>query len=746
MMRTGRKGAPKIVGIIPIGDTTDQREVRKALQAQCDPEAPCDGVQTMKCERFSQQFTFLHSTDAMQEQLDLAKVADILVICCRVNSADDSVNPNEIEPDLPDDKTIQTWYSELGLCINDAGRQILSTINCQGLPAVCVVLQGLSLIPNARKRANIERLHMRYFQSIMTSDVVPKVFSVDTPDKAAVCMRYLCEQRLRPLKWRDIRPYFLVDDCNWADPQAPPVPSETDGTLCKTLRVSGYLRGKDLSPNGLVHLTGYGTYQIEKVVVKDEVGEYLPDENQEPLQYCQVPDPMAGEQTWPTEEELAEAHEAGRKKKKIKKKMMKVTVPEGFSEYQAAWVADPANFEDCSDDENEDNDMEMDAKSKASRYSRVSSVAQTDVEDALGGDWLAADEALTDEQREAERLRLLEQSAEDRQYPDEVETPVHIPSRIRFQKYRGMPSFRTSEWDPNEGLPLDYARIFKFQNFRKTMKVSLATPPSGVPTEKYVHVFLKAVPYTFEEGYSQRKEAPLVASGLLKYEQKYTVLHFIMQRNKEYTEPIKSKTRLVINLGFRKLVANPVYSDPTKGQRTKFARYFHGEDKFVMMSFFGPTTYQPSPVLCFQPITKAEKEGGADMPFVSFGSIELPNPDLLILKKIVLTGHVFKTHKRQSIVRFMFHNEDDVKWFQPVELYTKLGFRGRILKSVGTHGHMKATFSGIVQGHDVVCMDLWKRVFPKWTTATFSHLAAEAQDEASEYEEEEDDEHDVDMD
>lgn len=53
----------------------------------------------------------------------------------------------------------------------------------------------------------------------------------------------------------------------------------------------------------------------------------------ESLQSENIPDPMEGEQTWPTEEELAEAEEESRVKKRRVKK-----VPKGMSDYQAAWI------------------------------------------------------------------------------------------------------------------------------------------------------------------------------------------------------------------------------------------------------------------------------------------------------------------------------------------------------------------------------------------------------------------------
>lgn len=57
---------------------------------------------------------------------------------------------------------------------------------------------------------------------------------------------------------------------------------------------------------------------------------------------------------------------------------------------------------------------------------------------------------------------------DDREFPDEVDTPKDIAARVRFQRYRGMRSFRTSPWDPYESLPRDYARIFQFEDFKRT--------------------------------------------------------------------------------------------------------------------------------------------------------------------------------------------------------------------------------------------------------------------------------------
>jgi pre-rRNA-processing protein TSR1 len=118
----------------------------------------------------------------------------------------------------------------------------------------------------------------------------------------------------------------------------------------------------------------------------------------------------------------------------------------------------------------------------------------------------------------------------------------------------------------------------------------------------------------------------------------------------------------------------------------------------------------------FKETGNGDDGGDGNLVLVASGTMSSVDPDRIILKKIVLTGIPIRVRKRFAVVKHLFHDPQDVTWFKPAELVTKRGLRGHIKESVGTHGLLKALFSGPVTQNDTVMLILYKRVFPKLPT------------------------------
>lgn len=229
---------------------------------------------------------------------------------------------------------------------------------------------------------------------------------------------------------------------------------------------------------------------------------------------------------------------------------------------------------------------------------------------------------------------------------------------------------------------------------------------------------LSEVPVVVEQLLAEGRALSLLS--LLRHENKASVLHFTIQRTQNYTEPIKSKDRVIMQVGFRRFPAKPIYSEANLNcDKHKMERYLP-EGGFCVASCYGPITFQPCPVLMFkeieQPLYRSDGTITVtkSLVLVATGSLSSVDPNRIVLKKIILTGHPVRVHKRCAVLKHLFHEPQDARWFKPAELVTKHGLRGHIKEPVGTHGLLKAVFSSPLQQNDTVMLILYKRVYPKF--------------------------------
>ncbi|XP_018412653.1 PREDICTED: pre-rRNA-processing protein TSR1 homolog isoform X1 [Nanorana parkeri] len=660
------------------------------------------------CPKQKQRWSFVEANkDDLHSLLDLAKVADTLLFV---------LDPQE------------GWDSYGDYC--------LSCLFAQGLPSYVVAVQGLNEIP-IKKKTDVKKQLCKVIEKRFPD---AKLFNLDTTQEAALLFRQMATQKQRRLAYRNRRSYILAHKADFQ-------PSDDTG-LVGTLKVSGYVRGQELNVNGLIHLVGYGDFQMSQidappdpypinphvrkekakkrqdVEMEDEPNNTGMEEDvkvlmkadptaQESLQSEVVPDPMEGEQTWPTEEELKEAEESLKGNVKVQKK-----VPKGTSNYQAAWFLDDEEIdgEGESEDDDDDDDDDMEDEQEDAMDEAVSEEEEDSAEEESETVTIpdsTRDDKYDENLDEAEEEQMLEKYKEERQdemFPDEMDTPRDQLARTRFQKYRGLKSFRTSPWDTKENLPRDYARIFQFHDFFRTRKRVFREKEEekneAVMVGWYVTVHVSGVPVAVLEHFKQG--APLVLCSLLPHEQKMSVVNMLVRRHPGNTEPVKAKEEIIFHCGFRRFRASPLYSQHTSADKQKSERFLHS-DASVVATLYAPITFPPASVLMF----KQRNNGMHDL--IATGSLLTVDPDRTIIKRIVLSGHPFKIMKKTAVVRYMFFNREDILWFKPVELRTKWGRRGHIKEPLGTHGHMKCHFDGQLKSQDTILMNLYKRVYPKWT-------------------------------
>ncbi|KAI0001276.1 ribosome biogenesis protein tsr1 [Russula compacta] len=686
----GVDGAPRVVAVVPLCEDVASRAAVSALfqSLELPTQTDQDCVWKIKVERFktSLQFVQLAYGD-FYTTLDACKVADYVVFV--------------LSPAME----VGAW-----------GETVLRTLQTQGLPdVVSVVAPGHHIDPKAR--SGILKSLLSFMQYFFPEQ--SRVFDLNALSDQSSAVRVLSEGKPRDVRWRQGRSWLLAESVDW-----------TDGNLA----VTGVVRGTQLSPNRLVHLPNHGDFQVLRItspflrnadstamVVEPTVLSEPDPEEADSLVSSNDPDDMQNEQTWPTEEEIQDDSsrkptedtplpdaDPGTTPRAVRR------VPKGTSEYQAAWIIDEVDEEDEDGRDGDEGAQNGNAEELVEALDHPED--EMEVEAHSGNDVAFQDLEEEEENKQLESWRGRQrEERDDREFPDEVDTPRDVLARIRFQRYRGMRSLRTSPWDPYENLPRDYARIFQFEDFKRTERAvrRRAEEEGGtVPVGTRVTIYLKDVPRDAAEQSSRR---PFIAFSLLQHEHKKSVVHFAVQRNTEYEDSVRSKDPLILCVGPRRLRVKPVYSQYTQGGARgvnnvhKFERYLRHGNTYV-------ATIYGAILLGNQPCALLKETMNADAPsLVAMGSLLNPDPTRIIAKRIILSGHPFKVHKKTATVRYMFFNPEDILYYKPIQLHTKYGRAGHIRESLGTHGYFKAHFDAPITQMDTVCMSLYKRVYPKWS-------------------------------
>ncbi|MCJ1416610.1 hypothetical protein MMC32_002948 [Xylographa parallela] len=711
----GQNGAPRIVAVVPLTEDGDSATAIQRLNAELDLEVDASSatVVTTRVDRFKQSLQYITVKRDLLSALDACKVADFVLF-------------------------ILSPMQE----VDDTGELLIRAIEGQGVSTVFTVVQGLDQIDPPKRRSQVITSLKSYISHFFPNQ--EKLHSLDSRQDCSNIIRSLCTTTPKGVKWREDRSWMHVEEVQW-----PSASTENQPSMGEVV-VTGVIRGKGLAANRLVQVGDWGTFQIQQITAasssnpKKRKAEEMaiddtcaptvlgtPDADQDDLAELAPDDIAMGDGDdfpileAPTERKgvLLDDHHYFSDDESHLPDLPK-RLPRGTSAYQAAWFLGDVS-DSGSDDEgvmNIDSDFTTDAP--ALPQDGVEGLDhRMMVEPTEGGpseypqSEMFLDPSPNEEADElaAYRSRKKTEAEEDLEFPDEIELLPNVLARERLARYRGLKSLRSSKWEMDEDRayePEDWNRLLQVADYKgaKSQAVREALV-GGVPPGVRVHIHFRNVPLALQKDVSH---GPLTLFSLLRHEHKRTVMNFSMTLSSDYPHPLKSKEELIMQCGPRRLVIHPLFSQTgnTPNNVHKFDRYLH-PGRTAMATFIAPLTWGSVPTLFFKRTTPPGPLPPSSFDLIATGTSQPPDHSRVIAKRVILTGHPYKIHKKLVTVRYMFFNTEDVAWFKALQLWTKRGRSGYIKESLGTHGYFKATFDARINPQDSVGVSLYKRVFPR---------------------------------
>ena len=701
----GQNGAPRIVAMVPLCEDVDARRAIESLNAAVGAEQIYEGNARVRVEKFKQNLLYVPVEGGQISALDACRTADFVIFM--------------LSP-------IQK--------VSEAAGMMLRMIESQGISNVLVMVQNLGAIEPSKKHPQILSSLKSYLSHFFPSN--EKVLSLDSENECSNVVRSLCTTQPKGIKWREDRSWMLIEKIQWP---------ENSRDMVGEVIVTGVIRGRGLNANRLAQFGDWGYFKIDKITNaalppsrKRKANDTAMDGESQVPGLLQIPSAqqedtsdLAPHEVFMDDADKASVSEGSKEKRGVllddhhyfsddetHLPEAPKRLPKGTSNYQAAWF-----LGDMSDD-GSDYDDEVDAKGDLSMDSSpipadgvegLDQGIQDDPTEATPSEYPQSD-MFIDPSPDDEAAQIAEYRAnrkneaeEDLEFPDEIELSPNVIARERLSRYRGLKSLKTSHWATDEDRahePENWNRLLQVPDYRRAKKhAENDALVGGVQPGTRVHVHLRSVPLSLRSS-----SAPIALCSLLRHEQKRSVVNISITLRSDHPGPLRSKTELIVQCGPRRFKINPLFSHSgnTPNNVHKFMRYLY-PGQTAIASFIAPVTWGSVPALFFKPTDST----AMPLTLIATGTSLPVSTSRIIAKRVILTGHPYKIHKKLVTVRYMFFNAEDVAWFKALQLWTKRGRSGFIKESLGTHGYFKATFDGKINPQDAVGVSLYKRVWPR---------------------------------
>lgn len=677
----------RVITILPLTKNQSVYDIINKLlknDVEFDITSVAENIITVRVDKFKSTLKFvIPDMDDLLSILDSCKVSDFVLFGL---SATEEVEENY-------------------------GEQIIRAVEAQGVSSCFAVLPDIvSSYPKKNLQQDVYKSLFSFYQHFFPN--AEKAYMLESKNDSMNLLRTLSQKIPKGIHWRDTRGYLLADHLD----------KVTINGNEDLLTITGIVRGTGFNVNGLIHLPGFGDFQIEqieKLVKNNEIESITPSERAtlNPLQDFDDENNDLSMDEMDDDESHSEVDEEVEDDWDLvnkEKPKARTRLPKGMSEYQARWLKDEEIEKLIEEYGLQEPHEELNTEANYKGGEEIDNMEiheqNGDIDDS---EEAGMDMELTAEDRERQLQEYRERERDELEFPDEIELRYDEVATERLSKYRGVKSLASALWDYDEldeRRPvhwLEYLRLKGYKIHRNQLIKKFKTTTSVVAGDK-VRISVKFNKELFMK-IVDPKMKPFIVYALLPNENKLSVCNFSIQTWESYEEPIKSKEPMIVQYGFRRYAINPLFSQHTRNANNvaKFQRFLH-KGQVALATAIVPTSFTNSPALFFRC-----DQNGKNLQILCQGTFENTDFTRILAKRVVITGEVFKIHKSVVTIRFMFHNSHDVNAYKNVPLFTKMGRSGFIKEALGTHGLFKASFDGSLNQQDIVGMELFKRVWPK---------------------------------
>lgn len=473
------------------------------------------------------------------------------------------------------------------------GAELLSLLNQQGLPSVLGCACPTTELRNAskaQKAANWDIVKRSFVTEFGTERSIfdlttaleesssrgEKILGapVKSTSELVNMIRHVANMGLHELSWREAHRGYLLSQAVGVD------------AARGIVKIAGVPRGQMFSCKYPVHVTGLGDFPLVKVDVMAP--------SAHPIRV------LAG--AWDND-------------------ALTVDQMENTTMFESLW----APFKERSEETRVLGTGESMAETGGESVMDDSSVDVSDEEEDDDEEWQLNE--LESASRSAPAMQM--RSKNDMEFPDEVDTPVDVPARERFTKYRPLKNFRSSRWtDEEHDKPEYFDRIFEIRPYKATLnKVremcsqsadEVASKVAAVQEGDHFKrsaepmiILIMKVPAEMLSLVEEKlkKDDSWIVSTLFAIERKISVQHMTCLKWADSRQcPITSKATFFCQLGFRRIPIQPIFSeskvsanllpvetgDPSL-HKLAFKRYLNDSDRLVSVaSFVGPINAVPN--------------------------------------------------------------------------------------------------------------------------------------------------------